>query len=85
MPLWVNAKDRFAVLKQGCSRVAQLLILFTIHDDLVGGSVIEIESHRFRREDERGEKKRQSNKVHELGKRTILWKYFASGKVGDWS
>jgi hypothetical protein len=47
----------------------------------VGGSVIEIESQRFRREDERGEKKRQSNKVHELGRGTILWKYFACEKV----
>ena len=44
--------------------MAKILVLFTIYDDLVGGSVIEIESQRFRREDERGEKKRQSNKVH---------------------
>ncbi len=83
MSLRVDAENSLTVFKQGCRRVAKILVLFTIYDDLVSGSVIEIESHRFRREDERGEEKRQSNKVHELGKRTILWKYFAIGKVGD--
>jgi hypothetical protein len=81
MSLRIDAENSLTVLKQGCRRVAKILVLFTIYDDLVGGSVIEIESQRFRREDERGEKKRQSNKVHELGRGTILWKYFACEKV----
>lgn len=54
--LWVNAKDSLAVLQQGCRRVAQILILFTIHDDLMGRSFVEIEDYGFRREHERGSK-----------------------------
>lgn len=52
--------------------MAKILVLFTIYDDLVGSSVIEIESQGFRSEEERWKKEGQSNKVHELGKRAIV-------------
>lgn len=61
--------------------MAKVLVLFTIYDNLVGDSVIEIEGHGFRREEERWEKEGQSNKVHELGKRAVLLECSACGKM----